>query len=105
MFLDVQRRNSLQRFVGLRKHRHIEPRIKRLLGLFPAAIRLELFRRYLDSHFIPAINLPRAGRIHLQIVEHDPLEQIGNELLIFRARLGAQRVDHISGGGTRRGLK
>jgi hypothetical protein len=95
MFRDVQWRHALKRFVGLRKYRHVEPRIQWLLGFFPAAIRRELFRRYLDSHFIPAIILSRAGRIHLQIVEHDPLEQIGNDALIFRARLRAQRVDQV----------
>jgi hypothetical protein len=83
MFCDVQRRDFLKRFVGFRKHSHIEPRIQRLLGFFPVAIRRELFRRDFDSHFIPTSNLARAGRIYLQIVEHDPLKQFGNELPIF----------------------
>jgi hypothetical protein len=43
MLLDVQRRNSLKSFFRLRKHRHIEPGIPWLLGLFPAALCLERF--------------------------------------------------------------
>lgn len=96
MLLDVERCDFLKRFVGFSKHRYIEPRIQRLLSFFPAAIRGELFRRDFNRHFIAAINFSQAGRIYPQIVEHDALEQIGNELLIFGAGFGAQRVDQIS---------
>ena len=101
MFLEVQRRSALKWLAGLREHSHVEPGIQRYLRLFPVAIRLELSRRYLDRYFVHAITLPHSGGINLQIEEHDRLEQIGNEFLIFRARLGAQCVDQISGSGAR----
>ena len=75
MFLDVQRRNSLKRFVGLRKHRHIEPRIKWRLGFFPEAICLELSRLALRRD--PPLGLFDA-----------PLNRLPQPRVLWRERVG-----------------
>ena len=96
VLLLIERRLGHELGRRLGKHHHIEPGVERHLVLRSLSVGLELSARDFDGELVFSVHRSHIDRSDRHVVEHNPFEEVGDQLLVFRSGNRAQLVYQIA---------